>query len=79
MMAKALPPWPAVVLGLGHEVADHRGRAQQAQRLEGQQFRVARADAQADQAAGHHSTSVASAFTAAAAIALPPRRPRTIT
>ncbi|MCY1362479.1 hypothetical protein D9M69_491990 [compost metagenome] len=66
---------------LGHEVPHHLRRLQQAQGLQGNQFRVARAHAQADQPslARHHSTSVARALTAAAAMALPPRRPRTIT
>ena len=70
------------LLALGHEIADHRRRAQQAQGLEGDQFGIAGPDAQAQQAAlhdTHHSRSVARAFTAAAAMALPPRRPRTIT
>ncbi|MCY1540427.1 hypothetical protein D9M68_760660 [compost metagenome] len=68
-------------LRLGHEIAHHGRRLQQAQGLDRDQLRVAGADAQADQPslATHHSTSVARALTAAAAMALPPRRPRTIT
>lgn len=71
-----------VGFGLGHEVADHGRRLQQAQGLEGDQLGVAGADAEAEEAAfacAHHSTSVARALTAATAMALPPRRPRTIT
>src|SRR5262249_48217581 len=62
--------------GLG-EGPHHVGLAQRAQRLERDELRVARPDADADQAAGH-SPALASALTAAAVMALPPMRPRTI-
>ncbi len=81
------------LLALGDEVGHHRRGAQVAHRFQGQQLRVAGADADAEQAAARgalparcgaslavaHSTSVARALTAAAAIALPPRRPFTTT
>ena len=46
--------------------------------LRGHQFGVAGPDADADQARGAHSPALASALTAAAVIALPPMRPRTM-
>ena len=61
---------------LGEE-GDNRGLGDDACRLDREQFRIARPDADAVQAAGAHSASLASALTAAAAIALPPLRPRT--
>ncbi|KGC52753.1 hypothetical protein DO65_4952 [Burkholderia pseudomallei] len=64
-------------LALRDEVRHHGRGLQHAQRLERQQFGVARPDAEPEEAAGlaRHSASEASALTAAAAIALPPRRP----
>jgi len=66
----------AHVAGLG-EVRDDVGLGKRAQRLQGEQLRIARADADTDQARAAHSPALASALTAAAAMALPPMRPRT--
>src|ERR1700728_1921346 len=63
--------------GLG-EVGDDVGFAERAQRLERHQFRIARPDADADQLGRAHSPALAKALTAAAVMALPPMRPRTI-
>ncbi len=68
----------ARIAGLG-EVRDHVGLAQRPQCLERHQFGVAGPDADADQPrGGAHSPGLASALTAAAVIALPPMRPRTM-
>ena len=77
--AEGIAAVAGVVLGLRHEVGHHRRRLEQTQGLEGKQLGVAGADAEAEQTTGHHSTSEARALTAATAMALPPRRPRTIT
>src|SRR5690606_9486023 len=70
----------------GGVVGDHVRRADQPRRLHRDQLGVARPDAHAVQPSGrppgHRSASPASspatALTAAAVIALPPRRPRTV-
>ena len=70
----------AVVAALG-EMREHVGLGQRAHGLHGQQFRVARTGADADQAAFAsvaHRPGLASALRAAAVMALPPRRPRTM-
>src|SRR5208337_504918 len=68
----------ARVAGLG-EMRHHVGAAQRPQRLERDEFRVARADADPDQPRGFaHMPALASALTAAAVMALPPMRPRTM-
>ena len=62
---------------LGEE-GDDRRRGDDLGRLDGEQFGIARADPDAIETAKRaHSVSLASALTAAAAIALPPLRPRT--
>ena len=61
---------------LGEKGHDRR-RLQHAHGLDREQFGIARPDADADEAALAHSRSLARALTAAAAIALPPLRPRT--
>src|SRR5260370_16338280 len=66
------------------EIRDHIGLVQRARCLERHQFRIAGADANADQLAGircanhAHSPGLANALMAAAVMALPPMRPRTI-
>src|SRR3984885_16340960 len=65
------------------EMGDHISFAERTHRLERQQFRIARPDADAQEfpCAGvcHvHSPGLASALTAAAVMALPPMRPRTM-
>ena len=60
------------------EMRDHVGLAERAHRLECHQFRIARADADANQLSGAHRPALASALTAAAHMALPPMRPRTM-
>ncbi len=62
---------------IGHD----RCGFEEPQGFQSNQFGVAGADAQAEQSAfrRHYSRSEASALTAAAVMALPPRRPRTIT
>src|SRR5205823_1248209 len=60
------------------EIGDDRARPEDARRLQGEQLRVAGPYSDAVTAAGAHSSSLASAFTAAAAMALPPRRPWTV-
>ena len=69
----------AAVAGVG--IGDDVDGLDQAPRLEREQLGIARADADAVEAVPasvtRHSVSLASAFTAAAAIALPPRRPCT--
>lgn len=70
----------AVVAALG-EMRQHVGLAQRADGFEGQKFGIAGAGADADEAAfllGAHSPGLASALSAAAVMALPPRRPRTM-
>src|SRR6185437_13511368 len=58
----------------------HLGVAQGARGLQGHKLRIARADADTDQPAeAVHIPALASALTAAAVIALPPMRPRTVT
>src|SRR5580704_6773548 len=59
------------------EIRDHAGFAERAHRFQRHQFRIARADADADQLARAHRPALASALTAAAHMALPPMRPRT--
>ncbi len=62
------------------EMRDDAGPRDQPRRLDAHQFRIARTEADAiDGRGGAHSTSLATALRAAAAIALPPRRPRTMT
>src|SRR3984957_5474592 len=62
--------------GLGEEGDNGRGRDDLG-RFDGEQIGIAGADADAiETAKGAHSMSLASALTAAAAIALPPLRPR---
>ena len=58
-------------------IRDHVDRADDPRSFDGHQFRVARTQADAVQGAACHSRVLAIALTAAAAIALPPRRPRT--
>ena len=59
------------------EIGDDRRRGYDLGRLDGEQIRIARTDPDAIEAAkGAHSMSLASALTAAAAMALPPLRPR---
>ena len=72
-------PRVARIPGLG-EMRDHVGLFEGRDRIQRDQPRIARADADADQCAsvGAHSPSLAKAFTAAAVMALPPMRPRTI-
>src|ERR1700728_285874 len=65
------------------EMRDHIGFAERAHGLERQQFRIARPDADAQKFSCAefrcaHRPGLASALTAAAAIALPPMRPRTM-
>ena len=66
----------AGVAGLG-EMRDDVGFGERSRSLQGQQLRIARPDANADQTPAH-SPALASALTAAAVMALPPMRPRTI-
>ncbi len=69
-------------LALRDEIRDHGRRFEQTQRFQRDQLRVAGADAECRTdvpASVIYSASEASALTAAAAIALPPRRPSTIT
>src|ERR1051326_7746939 len=54
----------------------HVGARQRADRLERHQLGIARADADRDERSGAHIPARASALTAAAAMALPPSRPR---
>src|ERR1700677_1978646 len=69
---------PARVPGLG-EMRHHIGLAQRPDRLDGHELGIARANSDADHAGGRtHSPALASALTAAAVMALPPMRPRTI-
>src|SRR5690606_19144169 len=67
----------AALLG---EVGDDVRLAERPDRLEGHQFGIARADADADQPRRrtHDRSSRARALIAAAVTALPPRRPRTV-
>src|ERR1700681_3825425 len=67
----------AAIPGLG-EMRDDVGLAERAHRLERHQFRIARADADADELPRVHIPALASALTAAAVMALPPMRPRTM-
>src|SRR5262249_46543666 len=67
----------AAVAGLA-EIGDHVGAFERAHRLERDQLGIARSHAHRDGAAGAHSPGLASALTAAAAMALPPSRPRTV-
>src|SRR6201999_3760893 len=67
----------AGIAGLG-EMRHHVGFAERAHRLERHQFRVARTDADAQKFSRAHSPGLARALTAAAVMALPPMRPRTI-
>ena len=59
------------------EMGDDFGRLQRGDGVQREQAGIARADTHADETAGH-SPSLASALTAAAVIALPPIRPRTM-
>jgi hypothetical protein len=62
------------------EIGDDGRRLNQAYRFHRQQFRIPRPEADAIETPclrGDHSAALASALTAAAAIALPPLRPRT--
>ena len=71
-IARALPRRPALA-----KIGDDRRRRDDFGRLDGEQIGIAGADADAIEAAERgHSMSLASALTAAAAIALPPLRPR---
>src|SRR5689334_24341973 len=56
---------------------DHVGGADQPGRLDRHQLGITRPESDTPESAGHHSSSLAIALTAAAVIALPPRRPRT--
>src|ERR1700730_8066010 len=67
----------AAIPGLG-EMRDHVGLAECAHRLERHQFRIPRADTDADELPRVHIPALASALTAAAVMALPPMRPRTM-
>src|SRR5580692_7927846 len=67
----------ACIAGLG-EMRDDVGGAERTRRLQGHQFRVARPDADAQELSRAHSPALASALTAAAVMALPPLRPRTM-
>ncbi len=69
------------LLALGGVIGHDRRVFEKAERLQRYQFRVAGADTEAKQSAfcRHYSRSEASALTAAAVMALPPRLPRTIT
>src|SRR6202022_2094913 len=61
-------------------MGEHAGLGDQPSRLEAHQLRIAGAEADAVDGCGRtHSVSLATALSAAAAIALPPRRPRTMT
>src|SRR5262249_1643288 len=62
------------------EISNHIGLAQRARCFNLHQFRIARPDADANQRAGSHAHSpgLAKALTAAAVMALPPIRPRTM-
>src|SRR5260370_23840073 len=62
------------------EMRDHAGLGDQPRGLDADQLRIAWAEADAVDGRGRtHSLSLATALRAAAAIALPPRRPRSIT
>src|SRR5262249_58416370 len=66
------------VAGLG-KMHHHVGLFQDAHCLERDQLGIARSNADADEFSGRaHMPSLASALTAAAAIALPPNRPSTV-
>src|SRR5580658_626047 len=69
----------AFVPSLGEE-HDHVGFAERPHGLQRDEFRVAWPDADADEYAGlrAHSPALASALIAAAVMALPPMRPRTM-
>ena len=70
----------AVVAALG-EMREHVGLAQRAHGLQRQQFGIAGAGADADEAAlglSVHRPALASALRQAAVMALPPSRPRTM-
>ena len=70
---------PARVAGVARlgEMRDDVRLGECARGLQGQQLRIARADADADQTPAH-KPALASALTAAAVMALPPMRPRTM-
>src|SRR5262249_6091226 len=71
-------PGVSGVTGFG-EMRYHVGLLQHAHRLERDQLGIARSNADADELSGRaHMPSLASALTAAAAIALPPIRPSTV-
>src|SRR5262245_23727629 len=57
---------------------DHVGFLQRAHRLERQQLGIPGSDADTDEPTTSHMPALASALTAAAVMALPPIRPRTI-
>ena len=67
----------AGIPGLG-EMRDHVRGAERGDGLQREKVRVARADADADEPPGAHRPSLASALIAAAVMALPPMRPRTM-
>src|SRR5579862_1325278 len=67
----------AGIAGLGKE-RNHVGFAERACRLERHQLRIARTDADAEKFSRAHNPALASALTAAAVMALPPIRPRTM-
>src|SRR5262249_13381976 len=69
-------PRVAAVSGLG-EISHHVGGAERAHSFQGQELGISRADADTDELAGH-KPGLASALTAAAVMALPPMRPRTM-
>src|SRR4029077_7697179 len=66
----------AGIAGLG-EVRDHVGLREHAHRLQGQKLGIAWPNADANETAAH-KPALASALMAAAVMARPPRRPRTI-
>src|SRR5579872_6162977 len=68
---------PAGASGFG-EMRDHVRLRKRAERLERHQFRIARTDADANELAAAHIPGLAKALIAAAVMALPPMRPRTV-
>src|SRR5581483_844376 len=70
------PPGNAAAVR-GARIRDHVRRLDRRSGLQRHQLRVTGADADAEQVARAPSVTLASAVTAAAAIALPPRRPWT--
>ena len=60
------------------KVGDRSRALQRAQRFQRDQLRIARPEPDGDERSGRHRPGLASALTAAAVMALPPMRPRTI-